>query len=65
MLPSSLNYTRFSMPEGLVSRDVALAGMGCTESLGPGDILRPADQHEGSPPCRSTSRFRRRAGSAA
>lgn len=41
---SSRNYFGLLVLEGLISRDVTLAGMGCTELIGPGDILRPADQ---------------------
>lgn len=36
--------------DGVVMRDVALAGAGCTEVLGPGDLLRPADYQVGSVP---------------
>lgn len=48
--PSS-NYLGLLVLEGLILRDVALAlaGMGCTELLGPGDILRPADQDDTFP----------------
>jgi CRP/FNR family cyclic AMP-dependent transcriptional regulator len=46
---SSSNYLGLLVLEGLTLRDVALAGMGCTELLGPGDILRPADQADAFP----------------
>lgn len=36
--------------EGLLARDVRLAGVGCTELLGPGDLLRPWTQEEHSVP---------------
>lgn len=45
----SANYIGLLVLDGLISRDVTLAGMGCTELLGPGDLLRPADQHDAFP----------------
>jgi CRP/FNR family cyclic AMP-dependent transcriptional regulator len=42
--PASPRFVGFLLVEGVIARDVALAGMGCTELLAPGDVLRPADQ---------------------
>ena len=35
--------------DGLLTREVVLAGLGCTELLGKGDVLRPWGDEEGEP----------------
>jgi CRP/FNR family cyclic AMP-dependent transcriptional regulator len=35
--------------DGLLTRDVVLAGLGCTELLAKGDVLRPWEDDEGEP----------------
>lgn len=35
--------------DGIIARHVVIAGIGCTELLGSGDLLRPWDQEEGFP----------------
>jgi len=35
--------------EGLLQRDVQLAGIGCTELIGRGDLIRPWEEDEGAP----------------
>lgn len=35
--------------DGLLERDVVLAGVGCTELMGAGDLIRPWEQDEGAP----------------
>lgn len=47
--PASRRFFGFLLAEGIVARDVAVAGMGCTELLGPGDVLRPGDQDAAFP----------------
>jgi CRP/FNR family cyclic AMP-dependent transcriptional regulator len=46
---SSPNHFGLLVLDGLALREVMFAGMGCTELLGPGDLLRPADQQAAFP----------------
>ena len=40
-------FLGFLLVDGLLARHVLITGVGCTELLGPGDLMRPWDQSEG------------------
>ena len=40
-------FLGFLLLDGLLARHVLISGVGCTELLGPGDLMRPWDQAEG------------------
>ena len=44
-LPEDPRYVGLLVLKGLLARDVSLGSAGCTELLGPGDVLRPGEQH--------------------
>jgi CRP/FNR family cyclic AMP-dependent transcriptional regulator len=47
--PAPAGFLGFLILEGLLERDVELGGIGCTDLLGPGDLINPWAAEEGTP----------------